>query len=265
MIIIQRITGTILGGKCECKAGLGGYCKHVAAIIFQILDSQRQGKQFLPRDMSKTSKPQAWGKPRVEGTTCVLFRDLDFTAFDYERDMHAKVRKPKKDYASFQACPMGNNCVQREKIETFQQSLRALGRAHQLVKTLGDNDCKPVHISNDRNQSNIPHNGTTSPEVSQTSNSAKQASSHNTLSFNVSDKNYEFYTKSVCVDASQAKDISDKTKGQRSNPAWLAERKLRLTASNFKSICNMKAKTDPEKRLKNMSSTTVISRKRKSK
>ena len=260
VIIIQKHTGTILGGKCECKAGLGGYCKHVAAIIVQILDYQRMGKEFLPRHISKTSKPQSWGRPRITSSTCVLFRDLDFAAYDYERDMHAKIRKTHKDYTSFQACPVGNDCLKQDKIETFQQSLRAQGRAHQLVKILSDNDCQPVHTPIIALSSQINEQNKIPPQLSQQVD-IDNGDSH--LKFNISEPDYQYYLKHIQVNSSQAKAISDKTKGQSSNPMWYVERSKRITASNFKLICNMKESTDPKKRLSLMCNATKPTRKRK--
>ena len=34
---LSQETGKILYGKCTCKAGTGGCCKHVAAVLYHVL------------------------------------------------------------------------------------------------------------------------------------------------------------------------------------------------------------------------------------
>lgn len=46
--------------------------------------------------------------------------------------------------------------------------------------------------------------------------------------------------------------LEKNTIGQRSNPNWLQERSLRITASNFGQICKMRSKTCPRNTVKNL-------------
>ena len=50
----DTFTGTIPGGRCKCKAGCLRFCEHVAAVLFQVMDSQRQGLKFTPVTATKT-------------------------------------------------------------------------------------------------------------------------------------------------------------------------------------------------------------------
>ncbi len=118
LAVVEKRSGTILGGRCLCKAGQGGFCKHVSATIYSVKDFQDRGKDFLPKLRSKTSKGQKWHRPKVIGHTCMRLSDCYFSAFDYERDKGMRATKNKTDYSSFQACPEGDNCVSKEKIET---------------------------------------------------------------------------------------------------------------------------------------------------
>ena len=38
LVCIESTAGTVLEGKCDCKAGAGGFCKHVAATLFAVFD-----------------------------------------------------------------------------------------------------------------------------------------------------------------------------------------------------------------------------------
>lgn len=70
------------GGICDCKAGAGGYCKHVVATVFAVMDAKREGMKFLESSGSKTSKWQTYHKPNVDAHVCLKFKDVDFVAFN---------------------------------------------------------------------------------------------------------------------------------------------------------------------------------------
>ncbi|XP_069102530.1 uncharacterized protein [Argopecten irradians] len=105
-VCCDKHSGTILGGRCFCKAGLGGYCKHVAAVLFHVMDSQRQGYKFTPKGGSKTSNLQTWHQPKVKGRTCIRFSDLAFESFNFERENDCStIKKQKTDYKNLSSCP----------------------------------------------------------------------------------------------------------------------------------------------------------------
>ncbi len=51
-------SGIIMTASCECPAGQGGKCNHVAAVLFWILDHKD-----LQAPQSCTEQPQAWHQP----------------------------------------------------------------------------------------------------------------------------------------------------------------------------------------------------------
>ena len=36
VVALSKISGYVLGAQCSCKAGAGGCCKHVAALLYNI-------------------------------------------------------------------------------------------------------------------------------------------------------------------------------------------------------------------------------------
>ena len=56
-------------GYCTCVAGSSGYCNHVMALLYQISHFSKSTANKIPDDISKTSIPQIWNKPRVQGIT----------------------------------------------------------------------------------------------------------------------------------------------------------------------------------------------------
>ena len=229
-IALDKFTGTILGARCKCKAGFGGYCKHVAAILFSVMDSQQKGLLFTPVISSKTSVLQTWHQPKVKGQSLIKFSDLDFETFNYERDNDAlRIKRVKTDYHKLkEICPDGNNCVTQERLSKFAQELSSLGVASQFVDILNANDCKPVHkqefeavrVESGKLANHIP---------------SFQGN------YNVTEKEKDFYDSNVKITSlAEQKRISESTRGQIQNKKWFEERKIRLTASNFKEIVRRK-------------------------
>ena len=145
-ICLDKHSGTILGARCLCKAGLGGFCKHVVAILFQVMDCQRAGSKFTPTAQSQTLRLQTWHKPKVVGQACIRFADIDLQSYNYEKDTNTTaVKKARVDYKTFDSCPDGH-CVTKPKIDKFAQELDSLGVAGQLVEILKGNEFEPVHI-----------------------------------------------------------------------------------------------------------------------
>eukprot|EP00795_Rhopilema_esculentum_P007395 gene7395-13148_t len=50
---------------CSCKAGSGGHCNHVFALLFQINDFSCSGLKSIPIDSTCTSRSQQWHTPRA--------------------------------------------------------------------------------------------------------------------------------------------------------------------------------------------------------
>ena len=51
---LSKITGYILGAQCNCKAGAGGCCKHVAVLLYNILNYVKLGLAIIPEDKTCT-------------------------------------------------------------------------------------------------------------------------------------------------------------------------------------------------------------------
>ena len=72
---LSKISGYVLGAQCNCKAGAGGCCKHVAALLCNILDHVELGLAIIPEDKTCTDTPQQWSRPRNipgDGPFCFL-------------------------------------------------------------------------------------------------------------------------------------------------------------------------------------------------
>ena len=57
-VIVRKSDATVHRGYCSCAGGIGGSCKHVAALLYLIVNYSQS-----TNDVSCTSKLQIWGKP----------------------------------------------------------------------------------------------------------------------------------------------------------------------------------------------------------
>ena len=50
VVSLGKFSGYVIGAQCNCKAGAGGCCKHVAALLYNILDYVELGISEIPAD-----------------------------------------------------------------------------------------------------------------------------------------------------------------------------------------------------------------------
>ena len=240
-VVVEKQTGTVLGGKCDCRAP-NGFCKHAAASLYTIFDYQCSGKEFLPLEKSRTSQSQKWHQPAVQAATCLKFGQLDFSAFNFDKDTQQHKKKEQKDYKAYQSCPQGMNCMSREKILTLASSLKAMGRANHLVNALESNNYEPVRKQRKIN-AHLPTTSTTpKDQIPSYHPEITTYDSNINLEYTLSEECHQFYEQHVVVDTDKSKQISLGTRGQHSNTAWINHRTIRITASKVHEIATRKKK-----------------------
>ena len=61
-IVFSRTTGKIVQARdCSCPAGKRGYCKHIAALAYKLVDNSMAKKESLPSSLTCTQIKQKWG------------------------------------------------------------------------------------------------------------------------------------------------------------------------------------------------------------
>ncbi|CAB4012346.1 Poly P3, partial [Paramuricea clavata] len=63
-ISVVKETAKVLSADCNCTAGLGEACNHIAALLFAVEDYAKTYNQPSSSSTSCTSKPCEWNKPR---------------------------------------------------------------------------------------------------------------------------------------------------------------------------------------------------------
>ncbi len=135
---LDQTTGDVDYAKCHCKAGEGGCCKHVAAVLYTLLDYTNLELKYVPEDVTCTQKLQQWNIPgkRITSSTAVKFDALEFEKASYQKDKTKKrkrllVMESREGYCA--TPPFARN-VAVEAIRKMSEAFEKAGKAKILQK-----------------------------------------------------------------------------------------------------------------------------------
>jgi len=80
-VYLNQESGDVEYAKCCCKAGQGGCCKHVAALLYTLLDFVNLNLHHIPQELTCTQVAQKWSVPSDSSKTlkkAVKFEELSF-------------------------------------------------------------------------------------------------------------------------------------------------------------------------------------------
>ena len=82
VVALSKISGYVLGAQCNCKAGAGGCCIYVAALLYNILNYVELELAIIPEDKTCTNTTQQWSRPRnIPGDVPILFSKIQFVHY----------------------------------------------------------------------------------------------------------------------------------------------------------------------------------------
>ena len=124
-------TSSVVHANCSCKAGKGGCCKHVAALLYTIVDFSNLKLHYVPEEVTCTQVLQKWSVPtrKITSPVSVKFSDLEFEKADFEKDKNKKRKRPfvTGNREGFCATPSYARKVKSEEIELFASALENAG------------------------------------------------------------------------------------------------------------------------------------------
>ena len=90
-VYLCQTSGDILYGNCSCKAGVGGCCQHVAAVLYQLVEYRQLNLNTVPDDKTCTDILQRWHVPgEGKNDTPIEFSELTF----YKADQSNSHKRP---------------------------------------------------------------------------------------------------------------------------------------------------------------------------
>ncbi len=131
--------GQTVFAKCQCKAGQGGCCKHVAALLYTLLDYSNLQLKYVPDDVTCTQVLQKWSIPnrKLSANFAVKFNGLEFEKSNFARDNNKTRTRPlvKGDRMNYCTSPPFAK-VSSDEIKKLSDTLAQAGKATIFSKTL---------------------------------------------------------------------------------------------------------------------------------
>ena len=235
-IHLCQTIGNIQYAKCSCKAGAGGVCKHVAAVLYQLVEYWELCLTCVPHDKACTDVLQTWHVPgEAANDQPVLFSDLRFIKEDIKKDINGlRKRTFVTGNREFCATPLFAHETSRDKLQKLSANLYSLGQGLVLAELLKGNNYEPSSFyttSITKLQEAKKSDGSTS--LRSTVIEVLGQLNGNAMVSNLTDKQQEFVKSYLEVKNSNVFELEKKTLLQSLSFAWYEERKKRLTASNF--------------------------------
>ena len=70
IVVFNKLTGKILAPRDRsCAAGRHGFCKHIAALCYKLVELKMSSAKKLPQSLSRTEIRQQWGIPSLKVNT----------------------------------------------------------------------------------------------------------------------------------------------------------------------------------------------------
>ena len=254
-IHLNQDTGEVAYASCKCKAGKGGCCKHVVALMFQIIEYIQLELKEIPDDLTCTQLLQQWHVPRNdELNEPILYEDVVFERASYEKDKSGKKRKNLKTCDSvINPAPQYSQNVTSKKIEGLVLELKNVKKANYLCKLLESNKCQPHGF--EQIHKNLPSKKKCTEakenacDLNDNSLRYKVLKGLETVVANLaslSDENIDLVQDELSKTHGQLLEIEKNTRGQSTCEQWYEERNIRLTASNFGSVIKRRKSIYPK-------------------
>ena len=130
----------LIYSKCSCKAGQGGCCKHVTALLFSLVDYSNLGYTVVPDTLTCTQVSQQCHVPT--STTMTLSKAVKFDDVVFRKDEPNKYRKrPFLNDAcrNYFAVPPFAQQMTSETLEQLTKDLSNAGGALNFCKAVQSN------------------------------------------------------------------------------------------------------------------------------
>lgn len=207
--------GRVVKASCSCKAGQGGVCKHVAALLWHMLDLVREGRAFIPDALACTEGSRQWGPSSSKGrTSTTLFKELDFI----KHDPNNKAKTAKR--------------TAEVRVDVPEAAIK------RLHADFVDNGIFPMFADaiEEAEFTALPRKTRQLPDLD-------FATSAPRISLPVKECwTYQMPPRDPCLlTLAQAQHLERETRGQSGSMLWHTERAKRITASRFSDIVKRRA------------------------
>ena len=140
---LDQCDGEVLFARCNCIAGQGGCCKHVAALLYTLLDFINMDTKEVPKDLTCTQVGQRWNVPSTSSQGAKVFK---FNNLIFEKAEETKKRiRPLLTGSRDSLCatpPFAQETTSKE-LQDLVAELRLAGKGYLFCEALESNDFQP--------------------------------------------------------------------------------------------------------------------------
>ncbi len=133
----------VIRAECSCVAGASAFCNHVFALLYQIDHFVKKEFRTVPDTGSKTSVPQVWDKPRLQGV-----KSQPVMRGTVQKAKASSTRSVKSTL--YEARTSGNIANDWDKIKSIQEEMAHVnplyGFAYMPTPETGDTDYKKTRL-----------------------------------------------------------------------------------------------------------------------
>ena len=237
--VILKSSGEVHAGFCPCKGGSDGYCRHVAAVLFDLQSTVANNLMT-----TCTSGKCQWKKRSGNSEYAARLQDLKFVKAEFGK-AEKEVVKP---YYFEPGCSSFDPISLREKLRRGLQEVYPQSVALQFLPKPKEVEIPEAlvaaHIENDDNvQRHETVENVTVYSMKELTNLFK---CENNIGSDVhcSDEIVQSFLNFLSIDEKQSDIICSKTVSQGNSQFWFDQRAGRITASNFYKVCHIRETTD---------------------
>ena len=238
---LHQDSGKVSCASCTCAAGKGGCCKHVAALLFQILDYIQLELTEVPDDLTCTQLLQQWHVPNTseKPDTAVLFDQVKISKPTSKTEKHylADCNNPAPAFAKH---------VNVEDLRKLQGGLETIGTCDYLQGLLVSNNCEPFQFQEfveellskkGFNDATLLASQMYNIEIRKSILEQITVPDFTKVCKRLPSPEYIPYTQNTLLTTKeQMTNIECNTRGQSQSKLWFHERRDRLTASHYSTV-----------------------------
>ena len=258
---LNEANGEVVYSNCTCVAGKEGQCKHVVALLFQIIEYKQLDMTEIPDHPTCTQLLQQWHVPRKdESDQPVLHENIVFQKAEYQKDIKGRKRKH-HPLSGYNPTPHFAQTIKQSEIEKLGNSLIKNDENSYLGKLLKSNDNQPYPSENMHLEIPSKKHHTESLQLNIYDTNVRdkileRLQPATTEEFDIHHDSVDDLRDSHTISQSEVLEIEKNTREQSSSDRWFVERGKRLTSSNFGAVV---------KRRKGMYPKTLIKKVQQSK
>ena len=145
---MDQVNGDVMFSKCNCKAGQGDCCEHVAALLYTLLDFATSERSMIPDSLTCTQLTQKWHMPSTANMTlskAVKFNDVSFTNAEPNRELEKAFKSSARN--NYCAAPSLADSNSSDSLKQLFGDLQNHGNANLFCKAVQSNDYHPSMFS----------------------------------------------------------------------------------------------------------------------